>query len=377
MKVSGFISADSHLMEPADFWQKRLDNKYKDQAPRVVKKNNGKGYLFVAPEINPFPVAGGFAAGRSGEELKDFMDKGYESARASGWDPAERLKDQDVDGVAAEVLYPTLGMPLFQLKDMDLQRACFRVYNDWTSEFCSYNPRRLVGAGLVALDDIGEGIKELERCAKLGLRDVMISGSPEISYNKRVYDPFWQAAQEHNMPLALHVITGTSKESTGAANVLSGEKSEKGNVAEFYMRLIYEVQTSLSAIILGGVLERFPKLQIVSAENDVGWFPHFIYRMDHAYEKFNAMLPEPLPMRPSEYIKRQVWATFLDDPVGPSTYKMFGEDNYMWGSDFPHTDSTWPHSRQVIEKDFAGVPDEVTHKIIFENAARLYNLQVE
>ncbi len=270
MKVSGFISADSHLMEPADFWQKRLDNKYKDQAPRVVKKNNGKGYLFVAPEINPFPVAGGFAAGRSGEELKDFMDKGYESARASGWDPAERLKDQDVDGVAAEVLYPTLGMPLFQLKDMDLQRACFRVYNDWTSEFCSYNPRRLVGAGLVALDDIGEGIKELERCAKLGLRDVMISGSPEISYNKRVYDPFWQAAQEHNMPLALHVITGTSKESTGAANVLSGEKSEKGNVAEFYMRLIYEVQTSLSAIILGGVLERFPKLQIVSAENDVG-----------------------------------------------------------------------------------------------------------
>jgi len=159
--------------------------------------------------------------------------------------------------------------------------------------------------------------------------------------------------------------------------VLSGEKSEKGNVAEFYMRLIYEVQSSLSAIILGGALERFPKLQIVSAENDVGWFPHFIYRMDHAYEKFNAMLPEPLPMRPSEYIKRQVWATFLDDPVGPSTYKMFGEDNYMWGSDFPHTDSTWPHSRQVIEKDFAGVPDEVTHKIIFENAARLYNLQVE
>jgi len=335
MKVSGFISADSHLMEPADFWQKRLDNKYKDQAPRVVKKNNGKGYLFVAPEINPFPVAGGFAAGRSGEALKDFMDKGYESARASGWDPAERLKDQDVDGVAAEVLYPTLGMPLFQLKDMDLQRACFRVYNDWTAEFCSYNPRRLVGAGLVSLADISEGIKELERCAKLGLRDVMISGSPEISYNKRVYDPFWQAAQEHNMPLALHVITGTSKESTGAANVVFGEKSEKGNVAEFYMRLIYEVQSSLSAIILSGVLERFPRLQIVSAENDVGWFPHFIYRMDHAYEKFNALLPEPLPMRPSEYIKRQVWATFLDDPVGPSTYKMFGEDNYMWGSDFP------------------------------------------
>src|ERR1700732_3937508 len=125
MTQSRFISAASHLMEPADFWQKRLDNKYKAQAPRVVKKNDGKGYLFVAPEINPFPVAGGFAAGRSGQELKEFMDKGYEAGRPSGWDPAERLKDQDVDGVAAEVLYPTLAMVLYQVQDRELQNACF------------------------------------------------------------------------------------------------------------------------------------------------------------------------------------------------------------------------------------------------------------
>jgi predicted TIM-barrel fold metal-dependent hydrolase len=374
MTQARFISADSHLMEPADFWQKRLDNKFKDQAPRVVKRPDGKGYLFVAPEINPFPVAGGFAAGRSGQELKEFMDKGYEAARPSGWDPAERLKDQDVDGVAAEVLYPTLAMVLYQLQDRELQNACFRAYNDWTAEFCSYNPRRLVGAGLVALLDIDEGIKELQRCAKKGLRSVMISGNPSIPYRDHAYDPFWQAAQEHNMLLALHVITGTTKESTSVATVLGGGK---GNIAETYMGLIYEVQRSLSSIVLGGVLERFPRLQIVSAENDVGWFPHFMYRMDHAYEKFNAMLPEPLPMRPSEYIKRQVWATFLDDPIGPATYKLFGEGNYMWGSDFPHTDSTWPRSREVIETDFAGVPDEITRKMVFDNAVRLYDLRVE
>jgi predicted TIM-barrel fold metal-dependent hydrolase len=149
---------------------------------------------------------------------------------------------------------------------------------------------------------------------------------------------------------------------------------KKVNTGEFYMGLIYEVQRTLTSIILGGVLERFPKLQIISAENDVGWFPHFMYRMDHAYEKFNVLTDEPLPMKPSEYIKRQVWATFLDDPVGPATYRLFGEGNYMWGSDFPHTDSTWPRSREVIAKDFAGVPEEITRKIVFDNAARLYGL---
>jgi len=158
MTQSKVISADSHVMEPADFWETRLDQKYRDNAPRVVPKRNGKGYVFIAPEVNPFPVAGGFAAGRSGDELTDFMGKGYEAARPSGWDPAARLKDQDVDGVCAEVLFPTLGMPLFQLKDDELQRACFRVYNDWAAQFCSYNPKRLVGAALISLTDMTAAI---------------------------------------------------------------------------------------------------------------------------------------------------------------------------------------------------------------------------
>jgi uncharacterized protein len=365
------ISADSHVMEPADFWETRLDKRFRDRAPRVVPSQHGRGHFFVAPEINPFQVAGGFAAGRSGQELKEFMGKGYEAARPSGWDPAERLKDQDVDGVNAEVLYPTLGMPLFQLKDVELQQACFRVYNDWVAEFCGYEPKRLVGAGLVSLTDINQGIAELERCARLGLRGIMISGSPALPYDDRLYDPFWQAASEHDVPLALHVITGSTKESTGG---VSSPAKRRGTPADFYMGLIFEVQRSLTSIVIGGVLERFPKLKIVSAENDVGWLPHFMYRIDHAYDKFSAML-EPLPMRPSEYIRRQVWATFLDDPVGPATYHLFGESNYMWGSDFPHTDSTWPNSRQVIQRDFTGVPEAITRKIVFENAARFYRLE--
>jgi len=373
------MSADSHVMEPADFWATRLDVKYRDQAPRVVKNDRGAGYVFVAPGISPFPVAGGFGTGRSGTELKEHLSKGYEAARPSGWDPAERIKDQDIDGVEAEVLYTTLGMRLFSLDDAGLQRACFGAYNDWLAEFCSYNPKRLVGNALVSLEDIGEGIKELERCARIGLRGAMIWGSaPEDRpYSSRIYDPFWQAASELEMPLSLHVITGRGRESKLEVDPKTGNIVSLAGPTrlEMYANVIHEIQRSLTSLIVSGVLERFPRLKLVSAENDVGWLPHYMYRLDHAWEKYSALTSEPLPLKPSDYMRRQLWATFQDDPVGPGTYKFFGTNNYMWASDFPHTDSTWPNSRKVIERDFVGVPDDVTRKIVFENAAKLYRLQ--
>src|SRR5262252_780808 len=154
MTEQRIISADSHVMEPANLWQERLDRNFRDQAPCVVKNEARGGYSFVAPGMTPFPAAGGFAIGKSGDELKEHLNKGYEAARPSGWDPAERLKDQDVDGVAAEVIYTTLGMPLFGLDDDELRRACFSVYNDWVAEFRSYCPPRLHPIALISLDDI-------------------------------------------------------------------------------------------------------------------------------------------------------------------------------------------------------------------------------
>jgi predicted TIM-barrel fold metal-dependent hydrolase len=125
------------------------------------------------------------------------------------------------------------------------------------------------------------------------------------------------------------------------------------------------------------VLEFFPELRIVSAENDVGWLPHFIYRMDHGFEKHGAMLPEKLSMRPSEVVRRQVFATFQDDPVGPAAWKLFGEDNYLWTSDFPHSDSTFPESHAWIDKNFDGIPDAVRPKIVYSNAVRLYRMDLD
>ncbi len=359
-------------MEPPDLWTERLGRKYGDRTPQV--KLTSKGHLFVAPGVRPFAVAGGFGAGRSGRELKEHLTHGYEAARPGGWDPVERIKDQDIDGVEAEVLYTTLGMPLFGLDDAQLQRDCFAVYNDWVAEFCSHNRRRLHAIALISLEDIGEGVKELTRCANMGLKGAMIWGSAPADrpYYSTIYDPFWAAAQDLEMPLSLHVIT--------AKDQAPGPKPAQrvpGHITTMrgYMSLIHEVQRSLTDIIAGGVLERFPRLKIVSAENDTGWLPHYMYRLDHAFEKFNGLNEEqPLKMKPSEYVRRQMWATFQDDPTGPAGYRSFGENNYMWASDFPHTDSTWPHSREVIAKDFSGVPESVTAKIVFDNANKLYRM---
>jgi len=380
MAGHGVVSADSHMMEPADLWQKRLDRRFRERAPKVIEnpRTDGPRFVFTAEGAAPFAVAGGFAAGRSGKDLQEFMKAGYEAARPSGWDPVERIKDQELDGIDAEVLYPTLGMPLFTMTDPELQRACFAAYNEWVAEFCRHDPRRLYGIGLISLEEIDKAVSDVERIAKLGMRGAMIWGAPpsDRPYSDRAYDPFWQAASEHGLPVSLHIIA-----SRGKVSQIGGKASEHRwgtliNAGVWYMTVIHEIQESLVTMVFGGVFERFPELRVVSAENDSGWLPHFLYRMDHAFDKFSAMLNEPLSLRPSEYVRRQVWATFQDDPIGPRTYDVFGSHNYMWASDFPHTDSTFPESHAWIEKNFSGVPDAIRERIVYQNAVELYRMDL-
>lgn len=370
MSTHPVVSADSHVVEPADLWQVRLDKRFRDRAPEVVerRRNDRPILLFVAEGTRPFPVATGFAAGRTGKELREFIHEGYEAARPSAWDPVERLKDQDLDGIHAEVLYPTLGMPLFVMRDADLQRACFNVYNDWVAEFCAHEPRRLYGIALISLESVADGVSDLQRAAEAGMQGAMIWGSPPEGrpYSSEEYEPFWSAAAELGLPISLHLITGHGKETQ--------ELGRAEDTGTWYLTAIDEVKRSISTIIFAGVLERHPGLRLVSVENDVGWIPHFIYRMDHAHENMRGT-PNELPRAPGDYVRRQVFATFQDDPVGPRTHELFGEDSYMWASDFPHSDSTFPGSRQWIDENFAAVPEGVRRKITCDNAVRLYQME--
>lgn len=367
MTIQRVISADSHLTEPGDLWVERLDRKYRDNAPRVIKNEHAGGapYQFVGPGIHPLTVAGVFAAGRRGDALREHMKHGYEAARPSGWDPVERLKDQDLDGVVAEVLYSSLGIVLFNMSDVELQQACLRVYNDWLAEFCSHDPKRLIGIGLYTLKALPD-VSEIERCAKMGLKGMLILASDTIDYpySDERFDPLWRACSEAGLPISLHKPLVSGMPLTASMPT----------AADLQIHVIHVVEQCLTRMVYGGVFERFPTLKVVSAENDIGWIANWVHRLDHVHSM--VAKPKQLPLTPSEYVRRNIWATFQDDPLGPATWQFFGADNYMWASDFPHADSTFPNSLKVIEKNFTGVPVEITRNIVFENAKRLYAIGV-
>jgi predicted TIM-barrel fold metal-dependent hydrolase len=368
MTDSRLISADSHFVEPPTMWAERIDKKFRDRAPHTVKDLNGRGgEWFVCENITPMTVAGFFGAGVPSAELVEHNKRGFDAAPKSVWDPAFRVADQDRDGVQAEVIYTSMGMPLFGLDDAELRASCFRAFNDWASEYCSYDLKRLIPLGLITLEDIPGAVAELQRIAKKGVKGAMIWAEPpsERPYSDPGYEPFWAAAADLNMPLSLHILTargGTGANPSGKNFLLS------------LANLHHQIERSLSVLVYGGVLEKFPNLKIVSAENDVGWMAYFMYRLDTIQNRLGAMGGMKLQLRASEYIKRQVYATFISDPVFVDSLERYGPDNIMWSSDYPHTAATFPRSQQIVEKRFGTLPDEQRRKIVHDTAARVYGL---
>jgi predicted TIM-barrel fold metal-dependent hydrolase len=372
------FDADSHVSEPLNLWQERLPAKYRDKAPRMLKEHEGKpgAWWLIEEGREPHNVILGFGANKTLEELQQFL-KGfsYAGAHRGGWDPAQRLKDMDQDGVTGDVLYTTLGFRMFWIRDAGFQRACFQVYNDWLAEFCSYSPRRLKGLGLISLYDPKQGAEDLEECAKKGLAGGLIWASPpdELPFYTEVYNSFWTAAQELRMPLSLHEFAGFER-------IYWESTAEKRTVANAVAS--HEVETTFATFILSGILERFPRLRIISAELNCGWLAYFLHRIDRAFDSRGVRLqgspfPTKLTMRPSEYFRRQLYATFIDDPYGLAHRHEIGVDNLLWSSDFPHSATFWPHSREKIAEDFRGIGEEDKRKILCENVAKLYGFEVD
>jgi predicted TIM-barrel fold metal-dependent hydrolase len=369
------FSADSHVSEPGDLWVERIDNKYKFRAPHIAElEHDGKLQDYMVYEgFPPHPVSVGLAAAATDGDKTGYQSsgKGYRGALAGGWDPVARLKDQDIDGVDAEVLHATLCFRLFWLKDAGLQRACFSVYNDWLAEYSGYAPKRLLGVPVISLYDIDLAVAELQRSAKMGLKGAMIwleppAGSPY--YDDPIYDKFWAAAQEMGAPLVFHGITG------------GGESRYSQNYWDPYavignMMRYHEAERTMATLVLSGVLERFPNLKIICAENGTDWVPSFIKRLDPAMRR-KSIYPTQLSLKPSEYVRRQVYFTYIHEAQAVKDRYEIGVNNLMWSSDYPHNASSWPNSQDVVQKStFDAVEDEAEqYKLVRENGMRLYGL---
>jgi predicted TIM-barrel fold metal-dependent hydrolase len=239
-------------------------------------------------------------------------------------------------------------------------------------EYCQTAGDRLIGVALISVYDIGHAVEELERCAKAGLRGAMVWQVPpkEFPFMSDHYEPFWAAAQDLEIPVSLHILTGHDYTKTPTAQ--KGIEVYRTRVNE----KIWGAMNSLFEIIFAGVLERHPRLKVVMVENDIGWIPFLVEQWDKYYSRHSPRHPIGLSRSPGDYFHDQVFATFLDDEVGAHLASRWGMDNFMWSNDYPHPNGTWPRSREIIARDLGHLPAEIRAKIVRGNVARLYNLKV-
>ena len=273
------ISSDNHVFEPRDLWTDRVEAKYKHRAPHVVRMEDGTDRWFTDGIKGQSALAGAQVGLRFEEPEKLGHVSTMEDVRPGGYIPEEQIKDMDADGVDVSILYPTVGLQLYcTVPDSELLSALFRAYNDWLAEFCQPFPNRLKGIAMVNVDDVQDGVSELERTAKLGLAGAMITIYPpeERQYDSPEYEPLWAAAQDLRMPLSLHITTNRPGPGQQFMELDSAKPA-------FFTNVDYWVRMSLGYIIFGGVFERYPALQVGSVEQELSWVPHFLDRMDYTY----------------------------------------------------------------------------------------------
>ncbi len=366
------ISADDHVFEPPDLFTSRMDDKYRDRAPRVVRSDGADWW--VCGDRRLMNVTTGSQPGVRLEDPRELTLKDtYENVRPGGYDPDERLKDMDTDGVEVSINYPNVGLLLYTVPDSDLLTAAFSVYNDWLGEFCHAHPKRLKAIAMLNVEDIDQAIKEMRRCADMGFAGAMITVYPheEHNYFSLEYEPLWASAQDLEMPISLHVAT--NRPGPGQEQGFG----TPGVTAAFIGSVDHWMRMSLSHIIYAGVFERYPKLMVGSIEAALSWIPHFLDRLDYMYTQ------RPLrpgwykitgSMLPSEYFHRNVFVGFQEDALGIKWRDIIGVDKLQWGSDYPHQESTWPHSRRILDRVLADCTGEEKAKIAGGNAARVYHL---
>lgn len=360
------ISADSHITEPPDCYTANIDPAFRDRAPRL-EHDDERGDIFVVPGI-PRPVPMGLiaAAGRPPEELQLGGAK-FDDLHRGGWDPKARLADQDRDGVGAEIIYPTVGMLMCGHPDLAYRQACFEAYNRWLQGFCGGAPERLYGIGQTGFVDVATTIRDLEAIKQAGFKGVMMPGDPpEHDFDHPMYDPVWRTAVELGLPLSFHILTTK-------ANELAGTRGPRING---FQAIIRGNQDILGTFIFGGVFDRHPDLKVVCVEADAGWAPHFMYRMDHAYKRHRHwMKGRELARLPSEYFRQHIYLTFQDDWTAFRMADMVNVERLMWANDFPHSDSTWPWSQEMLHEQAASLSDAARRRILHDNVVELYGLE--
>jgi len=373
------ISADDHLdlqYLPTDLWTKRLPRALHERAPHVEERDGGAVW-----------VCDGAVWGRWAGTRRPTGPKAHFNAfDRGGTDESEcrpakaelRLADMDRDGVEAQVMFgPVAAMAI---ADPELRIACIQAYNDWLTEFCAAAPNRLLGVAILPPEDPAGARNEVYRLAEQGgLRQANLQVARVIPrLHDAAWEPVWSAFEETGLILSFHVVVFLGGSQNSAPAPEEGKPASVFANTKLFMGQFLDPFVDLFA---WGILERHPGLKLVMAESGLGWLPWIVQELDYrhwrlweAREYWEQRGGLALTMKPSELFRRQVWVTFQEDYVAMSLLKFYGTGHVLWASDYPHPDSTWPNSRQAIEKQMGDLSPEVRRQLTHDNAAALYGL---
>ncbi len=357
------VSTDSHANEPPDLWATRLPEKYRERAPRVVTDENG--------------VQWRYCEGYRPDRIRIMSFEGEDWVRSqAGADPEGRIRDNESDGIDAEIIFPNKGLAMWATPDPVFANAQCRVWNDWAWEQFGAWPEKMVPAAAVATGDLEGTLAEIERCAGLGYKALTLPCKPRwgghdvdhVNYNLPHFDPLWALVEETGMPVTFHVSTGRDPRAS---------RGNGGAVINYVTHSLSPTIEPVANLCASGVLERFPKIRFATIEAGIGWVPWLLDAMDEAYRKHHMWVRPKLQGLPSDYYRAHGYATFQEDPAGLALAKDWGlAGNFMWANDYPHHEGTWPHSGEAIERTMGGLDEADRAKILGLNAAKLFGLTV-
>ena len=391
------VSVDDHVIEPPHVWQDRLPAKYKAVGPRIERHGLGDmqyvgGKYVIRPDDNGdpcdwwryedlwFPLKRHIASVGFDRDDMTLSAITLDGMRKGCWDPVARLEDMDVNWVEASLSFPTFprfcGQTFYEAKDRDLALLCVKAYNDWmVDEWCAPSGGRLIPLCLIPLWDGQLAADEVRRNAARGVHAVCFSeippylGLPSIHDKARFWDPFFRACQETNTVVCMHI--GSSSQMPNA----SPDAPPAVQAALSFNNAI----ASMTDFLFSGVLVRFPELKLAYSEGQIGWIPYILERCDTVWLEHRAwggvkdIIPEP----PSTYYYRQIYGCFFRDHHGVESLHRVGVDNTTFETDYPHTDSTWPHTKEVATELMAGLADDVVYKLMRGNAIRMLSLDLD
>ncbi|MBV9579014.1 MAG: amidohydrolase [Chloroflexi bacterium] len=370
----GLISVDDHVLEHPRVWEERMSKTtWGDRIPHVVQSDGVEGWVVDGRAL---PLTG---RGSVGALLPDraAAPARWADVPSPAYDPAERLKAMDADGVDVSVLYPTAagmaGETFGQLEDPELEVACVQAYNDWLiEEWASVSPR-FVPQCLVPLAPIEAGVTEIRRAVARGHRGVIFPATPMLArelphVNEAIYDPIWSVCEELQVPVCFH-----SGSSARLEFPLYPELSPALQAALSVVNRPLAAISVFSNVLYSHILVRHPGLKVVFAESSLGWGAYELELADHEFERQRLQL-EAGEIRPSELFRRQCYLTGCFDRAGIDLRAYIGLDNILWETNFPQASSTWPRSWDTIGTSFAGVPEHERQHVLVDNADRLYGL---